>query len=111
MLNVGNYVLGSYRVERILQGGMGIIYVCSPYSEPDRPTADPTPAWIAIKTMRAEFYMTGDNSANYRREIAIAASLPPHPYLIQCLQVVGMEDVPGIVLRYATGGSLRDRIT
>jgi serine/threonine protein kinase len=110
MLSVGTTVLRNYRVERILEGGMGLVYVCSPQSEWDQPSVGPTPAWVAVKTMRTESYVTGGNHANYQREIAIAGSLPPHPYLIECLQVTGLEDVPGIVMPYAIGGTLRDRI-
>ena len=110
MFRVGDIYSGSYRVQYELSGGMGHLYVCSPLAEPAHPEAEPDATWIVIKTVRSAFYHKGQNALDFHSEIAVAASLPPHPHLVKFLRIADLETAPGIVMQYAGGRSLTERI-
>ena len=92
--------LGGYRLERLLgRGTMGSVYLARRSDAPDD--------WVAIK--RVPSLGTEDDRSRLRREAETMASLS-HPNIIRVLDVVDDADSIALVMPYAEGGTLADRI-
>ena len=92
--------LGGYRLERLLgRGTMGSVYLARPVSGSDLP--------VAIK--RVPSLGTEEDRSRLRREAETMASLS-HPNIVRVLDVVDDGDGIALVMTYADGGTLADRI-
>ncbi|MCL4868139.1 MAG: protein kinase [Anaerolineae bacterium] len=92
---IGQYTLG----QMLGQGGMGVVYAAA------QPAVNRT---VAIK-----FLLGHDNSEltlqRFQREVRIIAALE-HPYILPVYDYGEWEGQPYIVMRYMTGGTLRERL-
>ena len=96
----GHYELGGYRLERLLgRGTMGSVYLARPANGTDIP--------VAIK--RVPSLGTEDDRSRLRREAETMASLD-HPNIVAALDVVDDGDGIALVMPFAEGGTLADRI-
>jgi eukaryotic-like serine/threonine-protein kinase len=92
--------LGGYRLERLLgRGTMGSVFLARPKTGPGFP--------VAIK--RVPSLGTAEDRARLRREAETMASLN-HPNIVRVLDVVDDTDSIALVMTYADGGTLADRI-
>ncbi len=91
--------LGGYRLERLLgRGTMGSVYLARRLSDATQ---------VAIK--RVPSLGTEEDRARLRREAETMASLS-HPNIIRVLDVVDDGDSIALVMPFAEGGTLADRI-
>jgi serine/threonine protein kinase len=121
-MEIGQVIKGALRIEDIKQGGMGIVYICKKIVRP-RPgwledvgdksedTRDDEASRVALKSMDSRLFLSGRNQALFTQEALIWTSLLPHPYIISCQSVDSIQTAPAIMLEYAGGGNLRDRIS
>ena len=89
---------GYTNVDRIGLGGLGDVY---------RATAAATGVTVAIKVLRD----VSDESVAWhrtRREFAALEALAGHPHVIQLIELIELEQGPGLVMEYAPGGSVAD---
>jgi WD40 repeat protein/serine/threonine protein kinase len=89
-----------YRVEKILTGGMGIIYFIDHLK------------WgikLVVKSPREEF-LSKENKARFIREAETWVDLGKHPNIATAFYVREMQGIPRIFIEYADGGSLSDWI-
>lgn len=92
--------IGQYTIERLLgQGGMGTVYAAA------QPTVNRT---VAIK------FLLGDDVSEltiqrFQREVRNIAALE-HPYILPVYDYGEWEGQPYIVMRYMTGGTLREKL-
>lgn len=66
---------------------------------------------VALKTMDTAFFESGENADRFRLESLIWITLPPHPNVVECLAVDLPGLIPIVVLEFAEGGSLRERLS
>lgn len=109
-LDVGDVYKGVFQVEEIRRGGMSTIYVCTPFDR-EEGRADVETRRTVLKTLTTDFYLHGSNAQQFEQEALIWTTLPPHPYVLSCISVDRIEQAPLILLEYAAGGSLRDRLS
>ena len=87
-----------YRVEKILTGGMGVIYFIDHLK------------WgikLVVKSPREEF-LSKENKARFVREAETWVDLGKHPNIATAFYVREMQGIPRIFIEYADGGSLSD---
>ncbi len=96
----GQYELGGYRLERLLgRGTMGSVYLARPDDGAD----------IQVAIKRVPSLGTEDDRSRLRREAETMASLD-HPNIVEVLDVVDDGDGIALVMPFAEGGTLADRI-
>ncbi|MBP7998124.1 MAG: protein kinase [Chloroflexi bacterium] len=92
--------VGQYTIEHLLgQGGMGAVYAAA------QPAVNRT---VAIKFLLGDD-LTGLSLQRFQREVRIIAALE-HPYILPVYDYGEWEGKPYIVMRYMTGGTLRERL-
>ena len=89
-------------VKEIHQGGMGIVYILEA-------AADPL-FRVAMKSCDAERLMSQEAREQISKESLIWISLAPHPNIIKALSFEFDGGLPSLLLEYASGGNLRDRL-
>jgi serine/threonine protein kinase len=124
LLSIGDIIKGVYRVDEIKHGGMGDVYVCSVltgggYALTQRDGADAatrrgepstSDAKVALKSVATDFYASAGNREQFEREALICTTLAPHPYIVTSQLVDRLGSAPVIILDYASGGNLRERL-
>jgi eukaryotic-like serine/threonine-protein kinase len=129
LLKVGELLKGVFRVEKVLPGGMGVVYICrqlkyeealkssdarkSAYeqhdlSAPSGPIGDETPRYHAIKSFRRELLFHSDVRARFHREALLWVSLWPHPNIVRAWTFE--EAGPLLFLEYVDDGNLSSRL-
>lgn len=92
--------VGQYRIERLLgQGGMGTVYAAA------QPAVNRT---VAIKFLLGED-VDELTLQRFQREVRNIAALE-HPYILPVYDYGEWEGQPYIVMRYMTGGTLREKL-
>jgi len=91
---IGNYLL----LEEIGRGGMATVY---------RARRQPYNRTVAIKVLPPYFLHDHDLYERFVREIDVVSKLE-HPYILPIYDYGKVDDVPFIVMRYLSGGSLAD---
>jgi len=99
--SIGDRIADTYEVKRIIEGGMGIVYVC--YHE--RWKVD-----LAVKIPKEEFLADPDTAPRIEREAEAWTELGLHPHIAYCYYVHPLDGVPLIVIEYLDGGNLREWI-
>jgi serine/threonine protein kinase len=97
----GDEILGLYRVEDVLEGGMGRVYIAHHKS------------WnvkLAIKAPNEMMLSDRNNFARVLREANSWTELGLHPNIAYCYYVRSIEDVPHIFVEYVDGGNLEQWI-
>ena len=97
----GDEILGLYRVEEVLAGGMGRVYIAHHKS------------WnikLAIKSPNELMLSDRNNFARVLREANSWVELGLHPNIAYCYYVRSIEEVPYIFVEYVNGGNLRQWI-
>ena len=97
----GEKILGLYRVEDVLEGGMGRVYIAHHKN------------WnikLAIKSPNEMMLSDRNNFARVLREANSWTELGLHPNIAYCYYVRSIEDVPHIFVEYVDGGNLRQWI-
>jgi len=99
---VGDLILGLYRVEHIYTGGnMGLVYKAHHLG------------WdmdLAVKSPRPELFQTANQKTLFARECKIWTELGLHPNIVNCYYVRVLEGIPHIFAEYVGGGTLADWI-
>ena len=132
--NVGDLIQGMFRVESVLNGGMGVVYICRRIRPAEMPelaasptcTGEPgdqsplqylTTEYLAVKTIRPELLGHSDVVSRFEYEAYVWISLLPHPNLVRAgtfFTASGImrafEGNPLLHLEYVDGGNLRSRL-
>ena len=98
----GDEILGLYRVEDVLEGGMGRVYIAH------------HKGWnvkLAIKSPNKMMLSDRSNFARVLREANSWVELGLHPNIAYCYYVRSIEEVPHIFVEYVDGGNLRQWIS
>jgi tetratricopeptide (TPR) repeat protein/tRNA A-37 threonylcarbamoyl transferase component Bud32 len=88
-----------YEVQRVLRGGMGVIYVCYDTHEDRR---------VAIKTFQSKYLNNEHARERFRQEARVWMDLEKHPNIVQARKVEtfgqqGVRERPHIILEYISG--------
>lgn len=99
---LGHVLLGKYKVTRIIQGGMGIVYVVSDIKQ----------RWdYAVKTLAiSEQGLKGREFEQFVEEIKRLIELPPHPNIVQVDFVKPIDNQPYLFMEFVEGGDLRNEL-
>lgn len=119
-------ILGSiFEVERVLVGGMGVVYICRQLSYDEVPKSQRVPIdratkelldrrfeitgrstkYYALKSFRRELLFHGDVRRRFDHEVQLWVSLLPHPNIVRAETLLqGWE--PLLWLEYVDGGDL-----
>ena len=127
MFRIGDLIGGTYRVESILSGGMGIVYIVRHLTQEEaantagairsfypRDSGDPQTVVkqgaerSAIKSFYLKYLGHPEVKARFKREALIWVSLPPHPNVVRAWTF--FESGPLLYLEYIDGGTLRSRL-
>jgi serine/threonine protein kinase len=125
--NRGDVIRGVFRVENVLAGGMGVVYICRQLSfdelpesrrAPHRPSTDTgvsppasahaTVRYQVLKSFRRELFFHADVRSRFDREALLWVSLQPHPNIVRAQSFFNAE--PCLMLEYVDGGDLRCRL-
>jgi serine/threonine protein kinase len=118
--SIGEIIKGVWRIVEVKRGGMGIVYLCTAreggyalssvsvgaHEPPAEFSDEPV---VALKSVSTDFYYSAANREQFDREALINVTLLPHPYIVTT-QTVDRFEAPVLVMDYAPGGNLRDRI-
>ena len=95
-------ILGTYRVERVFEGGaMGLVYLVRHLH------------WncdLALKQPRAKFLSTPAHVMAFELEVETWAALGLHPNVVTCYYSRQIDGLPCVFSEFVTGGSLADWI-
>jgi tetratricopeptide (TPR) repeat protein len=121
-LSIGDVVNSVFLVREIKHGGMGTVYICDEFDlgfptqtlddeeiarrREQRSTGDRK---FALKTVSTAALVSGGQE-QLEREALICATVPAHPYIVETFAVDHVGQAPLIVLDYASGGNLRERM-
>jgi len=95
-------ILSGYRnVERIGEGGVGNLF---------RAVRESTGGVVAIKQLR-ELGVGSPVMHRAKRELDALLSLKGHPYVVSVEEIIDGPDGPCLVMEFASGGSLFDRVS
>ncbi|MCI0490702.1 MAG: protein kinase [Blastocatellia bacterium] len=100
--SVGDRIDDTYQVKRVIEGGMGTVYVA--YHE--RWKVD-----LVIKVPHEEILADPENAHRIKVEAEAWTELGLHPHIAYCYYVHTIDGVPVIVVEYLDGGNLRDWIS
>lgn len=123
----GDIIKGVYRVDDVLAGGMGIVYICrklraedaaqSPgvlksasfdFGPPPSSEIDECLRYQAIKSFRRTSLLRSESRQRFNREALLWVSLSPHPNIVRALTFDA--GTPLLFLEYVDGGNLRERL-
>ena len=99
--SVDDRIADTYQVKRVIEGGMGTVYVC--YHE--RWKVD-----LVVKVPQEKFLADPDTAHRIEREAEAWTELGLHPHIAYCYYVHPLDGVPLVVIEYLDGGNLRDWI-
>jgi serine/threonine protein kinase len=121
----GDLIQGIFRVENVLAGGMGVVYICRqqkyeevpeskrvprPPTESDSPnkSADASSRYQVFKSFRRELLFQGNVRERFNHEALLWVSLRPHLNIVRARSF----DQAGPLLRldYVDGGDLTTRL-
>ena len=130
---IGDRIKGIFRVETILEGGMGVIYICETVPADEMPhsarypktdstgaaEADPQPSSqqqegsnlrhpVVFKTFHKELLWHKSVSERFQREGLVWVTLLPHPHVIRARTIDRLSTSLLLMLDFADGGNLRD---
>jgi serine/threonine protein kinase len=123
---VGDCVKDVFRVETILEGGMGVVYICRVLEAAElRPQVqfksrkqEESPAsqsernpYIAFKTFHRELIWHPSVEEGFRRECLTWITLLPHPNIVKAKTTDLIGAYLHLWLEFIDGGSLRERIS
>jgi serine/threonine protein kinase/Flp pilus assembly protein TadD len=123
---VGDSIKGVFRVQQILEGGMGVVYICHllPEAElgaqvrieprkPEQPSLaeDNSRRYMAIKTFHRELLWHPEVADGFQRECLTWITLLPHPNIVKAKTVDLIGAYLHLWLEYIDGGSLREQIS
>ena len=132
--NRGDLIRRAFRVENVLAGGMGVVYICRqlgfdelPESRrvperhpldkpplqspaPTRPTADPTTRYHPLKSFRRDLFFHEDVRARFDHEALLWVSLRPHPNVVRARSFFQAEPFCGSSM-WTWGSQLPSRPT
>ena len=126
LFNQGDLIQGIFRVENVLAGGMGVVYICrqpryeelsqsyrapfSPSAETDSAnmSADTSPRYQVFKSFRRELLFQGDVSERFNHEALLWVTLRPHPNIVRARSFE--RATPLLRLDYVDGGDLSARL-
>jgi serine/threonine protein kinase len=128
--SVGDCIKNVCRVESILEGGMGVVYICrileldelpeqvrlksstTNKSVPELEMSKPKGGrYQVFKTFHRELLWHPSVADNFRREGLIWVTLLPHPNIVKALTIDLIGAHLHLMLEYVDGGSLRDRLS
>lgn len=97
----GDLIMDRYRVENILSGAMGWVYICDHLK------------WgikVAIKAPRPEVLADYEGMQRIVKEANGWIRMGMHPNIAACYYVLAVDRVPHLFIEYVDGGSLSDWI-
>lgn len=97
MYNVGETIQNRYRVQSILYGGMGIVYICDDQIEDQI---------VAIKTLQERFLTGIRGMERFVREARTWLALERHANIVHASKVEKIEGFPYIFMEYVAGDML-----
>ncbi|MEW6428571.1 MAG: protein kinase [Thermodesulfobacteriota bacterium] len=95
----GSVIADRYRVEQVMSGAMGRVYIAEHLDWHVR---------VAIKSPRKEVLADTDGMRAILREAHSWIRLGLHPNIASCYYVLALDSVPHIFIEYVNGGSLTD---
>ncbi|MCP4109026.1 MAG: protein kinase, partial [Desulfobacteraceae bacterium] len=93
----GDEILGLYKVEKVISGGMGYVYIAN-HKKWNRK--------IAIKSPNERILSDEKLFARILREANAWIDMGLHPNIAYCYYVRNIEDIPHIIVEYVDGGNL-----
>ena len=123
---VGDCIKDVFRVERILEGGMGVVYICrilqgdelpararlkSREPENPPPSRDDPPPRMALKTFHRELIWHSNVEQNFDDECLRWVALLPHPNIVKAQTVDLIGAYLHLFLEYIDDGNLREKIS
>lgn len=116
---VGDLIGGVFRVESILSGGMGIVYICrlltrsitvntAGESIPEADLHNERVQYEAVKSFYRKYKGHADSVNRFKREALLWISLPPHPNIVRARTFFNGGFL--LVLEYIDGGNLRGKM-
>jgi len=123
-LSVGDELKPGFEIEQILEGGMGIAYICK--ASPSGKVWDPEQGrvvepnlkvkegrderrWV-FKTFRPEVLKVAGGVASFEKECLLWSTLLPHPNVVRAATVDYMGERFYLMLDYVDGGDLARRL-
>jgi serine/threonine protein kinase len=101
-INIADIVLGTYRVDRVFEGGaMGVVYQVRHLH------------WncdLALKQPRDKFLGTPAHVTAFEQEVETWAALGLHPNVVTCYYSRQIDGLPCVFSEFVTGGALADWI-
>jgi tetratricopeptide (TPR) repeat protein len=92
---VGYFIAGIYEITRILEGGMGIVYVCR--ANTAKHATDDRMREVALKTLKRNTY-TEKDAEIFLKEANIWIGFNAHPHIVQAYFVTEFNGIPFIGL-------------
>ncbi|MEJ2031690.1 MAG: protein kinase [Deltaproteobacteria bacterium] len=96
---VGDLILGRYRVEEIIFGAMGKVYISEHLGWRTK---------MAVKSPRPEVLADREGMKRILKEANSWIRMGMHPNIATCYYVLAIENVPHLFIEYVDGGSLAD---
>jgi tetratricopeptide (TPR) repeat protein len=100
LFKVGQKIEGKYLVKQVLQGGMGLVYVC--YDE-----IEGVP--VAIKSFQPRFFEDKNIREYFIQEAKLWIELGWHTNIVCALYAEKFNDIPHIIMEYIPGNNLRQQ--
>src|SRR5690242_5614171 len=86
-LSEGSIINGVYRVDSILKGGMGVVYICDMLLKGEDPDDHRKTKKVLGKAVWKSFHSSrvwdGQTIARFEREALLWISLPRHPNIVK----------------------------
>lgn len=89
--NKNDLIDGRYKVETILQGGMGIVYICFDVIEKQ---------FVALKTFKSEVITDEEVVDAFKNECKIWVSIPWHINIVRAFGILNYHGIPFIIMEY-----------
>jgi serine/threonine protein kinase len=99
--HVGDLIDNRFKIDRILLGSMGVVYVC---------VEEETNVPCAIKTFQDKYLLDEKSRNLFVREADAWISFENHINIVKAKGVEILYGKPYILLEYVNGGSLRDKL-
>jgi serine/threonine protein kinase len=115
-LEVGEIINGIFQVQRILKGGMGVVYICdvleknkegTAREDEARPVLDTKMVWKSFHSSRV---WDGQTIKLFEREALLWVNLPRHPNIVKAFTLERASRQYMLLLEYVDGGSLREHL-
>ena len=125
LYKIGDCIKDIFRVETIMEGGMGVVYICRGLEggqlrdqvrlkprKPESESSTPNPPhYAAFKTFHRELLWHPSVEDGFRRECLTWITLLPHPNIVKARTIDLIGAYLHLWLEYVDGGSLRDRLS